>query len=123
VGITELEDYSTPDGRRRRILLLTDYLISSEMHALRDSVATIAHEVPPKDARASLEGTTVLWSNMDGEIGRTRVRSILVLTAVFVVLLPILFASVRLGLLGVVINGLPLAMTFGPRFGGSATAF
>src|SRR5204863_5275904 len=33
--------------------------------------------------------------------------------AVFVVLLPILFRSVRLGLLGIVINGLPLAMTFG----------
>ena len=112
-GITELDDYSTPDVRRRRILLLTDYLSSSELHALRDSVAGIAHEVLPMDARASLQGTTVLWSNMDAEIGRTQVRSILMLAAVFVVLLPILFGSVRLGLLGVVINGLPLAMTFG----------
>jgi hypothetical protein len=111
--ITELDDYSTPDGRRRRILLLTDYLSSSELHALRDSVAAIADEVLPPDARASLQGTTVLWANMDGEIGRTQVRSILMLAAVFVLLLPILFGSVRLGLLGIVINGLPLAMTFG----------
>ena len=35
------------------------------------------------------------------------------LAAVFVILLPILFRSIRLGLLGIVINGLPLAMTFG----------
>ena len=112
-GMTELDDYSTPDGRRRRILLLTDYLSSSELHALRDSVAAIADEVLPKDARASLQGTTVLWANMDGEIGRTQVRSILMLAAVFVLLLPILFGSIRLGLLGIVINGLPLAMTFG----------
>jgi predicted RND superfamily exporter protein len=35
------------------------------------------------------------------------------LGAVFVVLLPILFQSVRLGVLGIVINGLPLAITFG----------
>jgi len=111
--ITELDDYSTPDRRRRRILLLTDYLSSSELHALRDSVGAIADEVLPPDARASLQGTTVLWANMDGEIGRTQVRSILMLAAVFVVLLPILFGSVRLGLLGIVINGLPLAMTFG----------
>lgn len=111
--ITELDDYSTPDRRRRRILLLTDYLSSSELHALRDSVAAIADEVLPPDARASLQGTTVLWANMDGEIGRTQVRSILMLAAVFVLLLPILFGSVRLGLLGIVINGLPLAMTFG----------
>ena len=112
-GITELDDYSTPDGRRRRILLLTDYLSSSELHALRDSIAVIADDVLPPDARASLQGTTVLWANMDGEIGRTQVRSILMLAAVFVLLLPILFGSVRLGLLGIVINGLPLAMTFG----------
>jgi predicted RND superfamily exporter protein len=112
-GLSELDDYSTPDGRRRRILLLTDYLSSSELHALRDSVAAIADEVLPPDARASLQGTTVLWANMDGEIGRTQVRSILMLAAVFVLLLPILFGSVRLGLLGIVINGLPLAMTFG----------
>ncbi len=50
---------------------------------------------------------------MDGEIGRTQVRSILMLAAVFVVLLPILLGSVRLGLLGILINGLPLMMTFG----------
>ena len=112
-GITELDDYSTPDGQRRRILLLTDYLSSSELHSLRDSVSTIAHQVLPNDARTSLQGTTVLWANMDGEIGRTQVRSILMLAAVFVLLLPILFGSVRLGLLGILINGLPLAMTFG----------
>ncbi len=112
-GVTELDDYSTSDGQRRRILLLTDYLSSSELHALHNSVTAIAHEVLPKDARASLQGTTVLWSNMDGEIGHTQVRSILMLAAVFVLLLPILFGSVGLGLLGVVINGLPLAMTFG----------
>ena len=112
-GLAELDDYSTPDGRHRRILLLTDYLSSSELHALRDSIAAIADEVLPPGARASLQGTTVLWANMDGEIGRTQVRSILMLAAVFVLLLPILFRSVRLGLLGIVINGLPLAMTFG----------
>ncbi len=86
---------------------------SSELQGLRDSVAAIADEVLPSDARASLQGTTVLWANMDGEIGSTQVRSIIMLAIVFVLLLPILFGSVRLGLLGIVINGLPLAMTFG----------
>jgi predicted RND superfamily exporter protein len=50
---------------------------------------------------------------MDSEIEHTQITSILVLAAVFIVLLPILFGSIRLGLLGVLINGLPLAMTFG----------
>jgi predicted RND superfamily exporter protein len=112
-GLTELDDYATSDGQRQRILLLTDYLSSSELHTLRSSVAAIAASELPLDARASLQGTTVLWSNMDGEIGHTQVRSILMLALVFVVLLPILFRSIRLGLLGIVINGLPLAMTFG----------
>ena len=38
---------------------------------------------------------------------------LIVLAAVFVILLPMLFRSIRLGLLGILINGLPLAMTFG----------
>jgi hypothetical protein len=110
---TEIADYSSSDGLRMRILLLTDYLSSSEMHALRDSVSAIAKEVLPPGAHASLQGTTVLWANMDGEIGRTQMFSIMIVAAVFVLLLPILFGSVRLGLLGAVINGLPLLMTFG----------
>ena len=113
VGLSELDDYSTPDGARRRILVLTDYMSSHQLRELRDSVAQIARQFLPPDVPASVQGTTVLWANMDGEIGRTQVTSILVLAAVFVILLPILFRSVRLGLLGILINGLPLAMTFG----------
>lgn len=113
VGLSELNDYSTPDGTRRRILVLTDYMSSQELHELRDAVSRFAGMLLPASVRASVQGTTVLWANMDAEIGRTQITSILVLAAVFVVLLPILFRSIRLGLLGIVINGLPLAMTFG----------
>ena len=113
VGLSDLDDYSTPDGSRRRILILTDYMSSQQLHALRDSVTRFAGELLPSDVHASVEGTTVLWANMDGEIGRTQITSILVLAGVFVILLPLLFRSIRLGLLGILINGLPLAMTFG----------
>jgi uncharacterized protein len=112
-GLSELDDYSTPDGSRRRILILTDYMSSRELRDLSDSVAQIAGQYLPANVRASVQGTTVLWANMDGEIGRTQVTSIIVLAGVFVILLPLLFRSIRLGLLGILINGLPLAMTFG----------
>jgi predicted RND superfamily exporter protein len=112
-GLSEMDDYSTPDGSRRRILILTDYMSSRELHELSDSVARITSQFLPANVRASVQGTTVLWANMDGEIGRTQVTSIIVLAGVFVVLLPLLFRSIRLGLLGILINGLPLAMTFG----------
>ena len=112
-GETELEDFSSPDGSRRRILILTDYMSSQQLREMRDSVARIANQVLRPEIHASLQGTTVCWSNMDSEIEHTQITSILVLAAVFIVLLPILFGSIRLGLLGVLINGLPLAMTFG----------
>jgi predicted RND superfamily exporter protein len=112
-GLTELDDYSTPDGSRRRLLVLTDYLSSQQLHALQEAVAQLAGRFLPPDVSAAVQGTPVLWANMDGEIGRTQLTSILVLAAVFVILLPILFRSFRLGLLGILINGLPLAMTFG----------
>ena len=113
IGFSELDDYSTSDGTRRRILILTDYLSSQQLHEMHNAVTRFAGELLPAEAHASVQGTTVLWAKMDAEIGRTQITSILVLTAVFVILLPILFRSIRLGLLGIVINGLPLTMTFG----------
>ena len=112
-GLSELDDYSVSDRTRQRILVLTDYMSSTELTDFCQSVQRIAGETLPSVAHAAVLGTTVLWANMDREIGTTQLWSILILAAVFVVLLPILFRSIRLGLLGIVINGLPLAMTFG----------
>ncbi len=112
-GLSELDEYSTSDRTRQRILVLTDYMSSHELGSFREAVERIATETLPASASASVLGTTVLWANMDREIETTQIRSILVLVAVFVILLPILFRSIWLGLLGIFINGLPLAMTFG----------
>jgi predicted RND superfamily exporter protein len=113
VGFSDLDDYATADGTRRRILVLTDAMSSRQMHELRDAIARFARELLPAEVRATVLGTTVLWANMDAEIGRTQITSIFVLAGVFLILLPLIFRSVRLGLLGIAINGLPLAMTFG----------
>lgn len=112
-GISDLDDFATSDRSLLRITVLTDYMSSSELAGFRDAVARIARDVLPAGAVASVQGTPVLWANMDSEIGNTQVRSILVIAAVFVLLLPMLFRSLRLGLLGIFINGLPLAITFG----------
>jgi len=63
-GLSEMDDYSTPDGSRRRILILTDYMSSRELHELSDSVARITSQFLPANVRASVQGTTVLWANM-----------------------------------------------------------
>lgn len=112
-GLAELDDYATLDGSRRRILVLTDYMSSRELDAFRRAVDGLARQWLPGGLEASVEGTTVLWADMDHEIGTTQVTSILALALVFAVLLPLLFRSLQLGLLGILINGLPLAMTFG----------
>lgn len=112
-GFSGLDDYATRDRSRQRIVVLTDHMSARELGAFKASVEATAAEILPPAVSASVLGTAVLWANMDREIENTQVRSIWVMAAVFFMLLPILFRSVWLGLLGVFINGLPLAMTFG----------
>ena len=67
----------------------------------------------PADVTLNVTGTTVQWANMDKEISHTQMSSMYIISAVFLVLLPIIFRSWILGVIGVLINSLPLLITFG----------
>lgn len=112
-GNDDLDDFRDSSGTREQILALTPYMSSKALTGFRVRVDSLARALLPASAQASLEGTAVLWANMDRQISRTQVSSFLALALVFLVLLPLLFRSVALGIIGVLINGFPLCMTFG----------
>jgi uncharacterized protein len=112
-GNDDIEDFTNKDRTRLQILTLTPYMSSHELQAFRGKIAALAAKVLPPDLSVEVLGTTVLWANMDSQISRTQIASFIALAIVFTVLLPIIFKSFWLGLLGVLINSLPLAMTFG----------
>lgn len=112
-GNDDLEDFQAEGGTRQQILALTPYMGSTRLTDFRAKVDSLGKAFLPASARVSLEGTTVLWANMDRQISRTQVSSFLALALVFLVLLPLLFRSFTLGIIGVLINGIPLCMTFG----------
>ena len=92
---------------------MTPYLSSKELEALRDRIKAAARATLPGDVTVNVTGTTVQWANMDKEISWTQMSSLYIIAAVFLILLPIIFKSWALGLVGVLINSLPMLITFG----------
>ncbi len=112
-GNDDIADFSNKERNRVQIQALTPYLSSRKLEDFKRKINSLATETLPADLTVEVLGATVLWANMDKQISHTQVASFLALAIVFLILLPLIFRSVRLGLLGVVINSLPLAMTFG----------
>ena len=60
-----------------------------------------------------ITGTTVLWANMDKQVSHTQLVSLIGIASFLVVFLMVLFRSFKLGLIGILVNALPLAITLG----------
>ncbi len=112
-GNQDIKDFTTDARDRVRIMVLTSYLSSTRLAEFRAAVQRAAKACLPAGARVEVDGTAVLWADMDRQISRTQMASILFIAAVFLVLMPLVFRSLTYGVIGVLVNALPLAMTFG----------
>ncbi len=112
-GNDDFEDFLTDDKRAAQIIALTPYLSSHELNALINQLQTLHHEYMPAGSRLVVTGTTVLWANMDQQISDTQLRSLAGIGLFLCALLPLVFRSVLLGLVGLAVNVLPLAITLG----------
>jgi hypothetical protein len=61
----------------------------------------------------SITGTTVLWSSMDKHISKTQLHSIIFSFAFMGLLLLLVFRSLKLGLVGIAVNFLPVSISLG----------
>lgn len=112
-GNDDLRDFVADDKGTVQIIAMTPYMSSKELESFKARIDRAAKGTLPADVDLKVTGTTVQWANMDKEISHTQMSSLYVIGLVFLVLLPLVFRSLLLGVIGVFINALPMAITFG----------
>lgn len=110
----EFEDFITPDGQQVQIFVMTNYLSSKELDALKTAIMNTASETFSQvELSVLITGTTVLWAGMDEHISNTQLHSIIFSFFFMGLLLPLILKSFKLGLLGIIINFLPVSISLG----------
>lgn len=112
-GNDDIADLATDDYRRLQLLLLTDYLSSTEQHQLQEDIQSLAKTLLPSKVTVNVTGTTSLWANMDMQVSKTQILSIALVGCFLAILLPLILKSWLLGLITLMINVIPLAITLG----------
>src|SRR4029079_3923267 len=108
----DLRNFVTDDRRTVQAVAMTPYMSSKELEALKQRLYAAGRATLSPDVTLNVTGTTVQWANMDKEISHTQMSSLYIIGAVFLVLLPIIFRSWTLGVIGVIVNFLPMVITF-----------
>ena len=113
-GNQDIDDFISPDRRQIQIMALTGYLSSKELLSLKTEIQEAASECFTNgDVSLLVTGTTSLWAGMDKHISDMQLQSILIVFCFMAFFLPIIFKSLRLGILGLVINFLPVSIALG----------
>lgn len=112
-GNADLADLLAGDRGETRLLVMTDRLSMRELAALRGRIEGLARTLLPADVGVSVTGTNVLWANMDAHVTSTQIVSISIVLAAIALLLPLLFRSLTLGLLGVLVSFMPILFVLG----------
>jgi len=112
-GNDDISDLLTQDRNRSQLLALTDYMSSKELDRFNAEVMALATQHLPPDMQVYLTGTTTLWANMDRHISTTQIQSLLIMTVFLSLILLMVFRSFKLALVGIIVNGLPLAIVLG----------
>ena len=112
-GNDDINDFMVDDKDQIQLLAMTPYISSRELQDFRARVKKLKEQYLPDDIQMNITGTTVLWANMDQQVSRTQIFSLMAISIFMVIFLPLNFGSLRLGLIGVVMNFLPLGVTLG----------
>jgi predicted RND superfamily exporter protein len=111
-GLTPLLGLESDDGTQQRVFVLARYLGSRELLALVDRIRVVQQQHLPT-TEMTVTGTTLLWANMDSSVIATQKTSLLIIAPVMLLVLCVLFRSLRLGVIGWVLSCLPVALIMG----------
>jgi predicted RND superfamily exporter protein len=110
---TELRPVVTPNFVRANIVVRTRLSASGELRSFVESVEKFAADRFIGSVSVKPTGGVVLLNRSADTLARGQVISLLQIVAVLLVILSILFLSIRVGLLSLVPNVVPIAMLFG----------
>ncbi len=111
-GLGGSDEFVADDGRLLQLRVMTGPMSTKDINAFRAGLALLANE-QPAGWEIAVTGTNVLWANMDAHVVRTQLLSIGLTAGVVLVLLPLVFRSVVLALLGFVVSFVPVLCTLG----------
>ena len=106
------DDFLSGDKQFLRLRVMTAAMSTRDIDAFRTSLSGLSADLPD-DWNLTLTGTNVLWSNMDAHVIRTQLLSIGMTAAVLLILLPLVFRSFLLGILGFAVSFIPVLCTLG----------
>lgn len=109
----DIYDFLLYDKSQIQIQVLTKYMSSNELNAFKNKLIAYKENHLPEEIDILFTGTTVLWANMDAQINKTQLYSLVGVTIFLLIFFPIIFGSFKLGMLGVIANMLPIAFTYG----------
>lgn len=112
-GNDDLADMMTKDHRDFQLTVFTDYMSSREVAKFASEVEALAKAQLPNNVEISVTGLPVLWGNMASQLLASQSSILLSLIApLFFIMLGVV-RSVRLVLIGLVVNLLPVALILG----------
>lgn len=112
-GNDDLADLLETGGEDIQLVVMTHYMSSDELRAFKNKLINIKNARLPSYIKMNITGTTTLWANMDTQVSKTQFLSLATITLFLAIFLPMIFRSVKLGLIGLLVNLVPLAVTLG----------
>ena len=112
-GNDDINDFILYDKSRQQLQVLTPYMSSKELDAFKNKLREIKKAYVSDEVKMTFTGTTVLWANMDKQISRTQLYSLIGVSAFLIFFFPLIFGSIKLGIVGLFANLLPLSITYG----------
>ncbi|MFT5467450.1 MAG: putative RND superfamily exporter protein [Verrucomicrobiales bacterium] len=104
------DEFLSEDGRRLQLRVMTGPMSTRDINRFRHH---LERRVGPAGSEVALLGTNVLWANMDAHVIRTQMLSIGFTAVAVLVLLPLVFRSLVLGVMGFVVSFVPVLCTLG----------
>lgn len=94
-------------------IMLTPYMSSQQLKAFIADIQALAKETLGDDVHLAINGTTVLWANMDQAVSETQLTSLVFMTLVIFATLLSLRCSLKVAIVATLINIFPLLIIFG----------
>jgi predicted RND superfamily exporter protein len=110
-GNKDLEDLYRTNSVQS--LVLTPYMSSQQLKAFIADIHAIARETLGGGVQLAVNGTTVLWANMDQAVSQTQLTSLIFMTLVIFATLLYLRCSLKVAIAATLINIVPLLIIFG----------
>ncbi len=111
--ITGPFDLFSADMEHVQLIVMTDYPSSTRLNELLNRIEPLVGQYMPATMQMTPTGTSLLWAHMDDGVIRTQKESLVIVCVVCLLILLVLFRSLKLAALGLAASLLPVGIVLG----------